>query len=65
MITLYTEMFTVDIGHADVAYSQFDAWKAQGKDPRLSTTERTVTVYYVKSTVTIDAEQSAEGSCAS
>jgi len=57
-----TTFYTVDLPHADVAYSQFDAWKAQGKDPVLTTTERTVTVYYVKTTVTIDAEQEGKES---
>lgn len=54
MTTVYSEIFTVDMEHADVAYSLFDAWKAQGKDPQLHTTTKTVTVSYITTNVTID-----------
>ena len=56
----YGETFVVDIGHADVAYSLFDAWKAQGKDPRISTSTTAVAVKYLKTIVTIDREETDE-----
>lgn len=52
----YTEIFCVDIKHADVAYKVFDMWKALGIDPELNIDSRRVSVAHTRVCVTIDKD---------
>ena len=61
MTFTYGESFTVDLKHADVAYSLFDAWKAQGKDPQLTTSTTAVSARYMKTVITVDTEEDDDG----
>ena len=60
MTTVYSEIFTVDLEHADVAYKLFDYWKAQGKTPEIKTSTRVVTISYSTINVTKDKESDNE-----
>ena len=60
MICVYGETFAVDLAHADVAYSLFDAWKALGRKPNLTTSEMMVAVGYIKTCITIDKKEETD-----
>ena len=60
MTFIYGETFSVDLAHADAAYSLFDFWKAMGKNPHLATDNKLATVYYYKTNITIDKESDNE-----
>ena len=60
MTYTYTESFTVDIAHADVAYKLFDMWKALGYDVKLDVSTTAVSVSYSRTCFTIDKENTDE-----